>query len=100
MPTWCVSTSQTEEQNCRPLSEVICSGTPNLATQLPIRASAQHAAEVDRRGMASAQRVDLSTTVKRWVNPSREAGRGPTRSMWIWLNRWMGLAMRPGGEIG
>ncbi len=99
-PSWCVSASQTEEQNCRPLSEVTCSGTPNLATQLLTWASAQHAAEVDRRGMASTQCVDLSTTVKRWVKPSREAGRGPTRSMWMWLNRWMGLVMRPGGEAG
>ncbi len=100
MPSWRVSASQTEKQNCLPLSEVTCSGTPNLATQPPIRASVQHAAEVDRRGIASAQRLDLSTTVNRCVKPSLEAGRGPTRSVWMWLNRWMGLAMSPGCETG
>jgi hypothetical protein len=95
-----VRTSQTEEQNCLPLFEVICSGTPNLATQLQIRASAQLAAEVDQSGMASAQRVDLSMTVNRWVKPSLDTGRGHTKSMWIRLNRWMELAMRPGNETG
>ncbi len=64
-PSRHVRASHTEEQNCLPLTEVTCAGTPNLATQLVTRASAQSVAEVDRSGMASAQRVDLSTTVKR-----------------------------------
>jgi hypothetical protein len=62
-PSWRVSTSQTEEQNCRPLSEVTCSGTPNLATQPLISALAQHAAEVDRSGMASD--VDVAESLSR-----------------------------------
>jgi hypothetical protein len=38
---------------------------PNLEIQPDTRASAQLAADVDRSRIASAQRVDLSTTVKR-----------------------------------
>jgi hypothetical protein len=65
MPSWRDRASQTEEQNCLLRSEVTCSGTPNLDTQPDTRASAQLAAEVDRSGIASAQRVDRSMTVKR-----------------------------------
>ncbi len=65
IPSWRDRGSQTDEQNCLPWSEVTCSGTPNLDTQPDTRASAQLAAEVDRSGIASAQRVDLSMTVKR-----------------------------------
>jgi hypothetical protein len=54
-----------DEQNCLPWSKVTCSGTSNLDTQPDTRASAQLAAEVDRSGIASAQRVDLSMSVKR-----------------------------------
>jgi hypothetical protein len=64
-PSHRVRASHTEEQNCLPLSEVTCTGTLNLATQPVTRASAQSVAGVDRSWMASAQRVDLSTTVKR-----------------------------------
>ncbi len=64
MPSWCDRASQTEE-NCLPWSEVTYSGTPNLATQPDTKASAQLAAEVDRSGIASAQRVDLSIMVNR-----------------------------------
>ncbi len=65
IPSWHDRASQMDEQNCLPWSEVTCSGTPNLDTQPDTRASAQLAAEVDRSGIASAQRVDLSMTVKR-----------------------------------
>jgi hypothetical protein len=65
MPSWRDRASQTEEQNCLPWSEVTCSGTLNLAIQQVTRASAQLAAEVNRSGIASAQRVDLSITVNR-----------------------------------
>ncbi len=88
------------EQNCRPLSEVTYPGTPNLEIQPLIRASAQLAAEVDQSGITSTQCVDLSTTVNKWVKPAEVGGRGPTRSMWMWLNRWVGLAMWLGGAAG
>jgi hypothetical protein len=80
---WHVRVSQTEEQNCLPRSEVIFSGTPNLDTQPPTKESAQLAAEVEQSGIASTQRVDLSTTLNKCVKPSFDAGRGPTRSMWM-----------------
>jgi hypothetical protein len=91
MPNRLLSESHTEEVNWLPLSEVICCGTPNLATQPLTKAVAQDSAEVERRGMASAYLVDLSRIVRRCVSPLLEDGRGPTKSIWRWLNRWMGL---------
>jgi hypothetical protein len=44
---------------------VTCFGTPNLDTQPLIKASVQLASEVERSGIASAQGVDLSTTVNK-----------------------------------
>ncbi len=44
----------TAEWNCLPLSDVICSGMPNQATQLSTRAEVQLTAEMERRGIASA----------------------------------------------
>ncbi len=99
-PRRLVRASQREEQNCLPRSEVICSGTPKRATQPPINAVAQLSAEVERRGIASAHRVERSNTVRRCVCPPAEAGSGPTRSTWRWLKRWVGLAMGSGGDAG
>jgi hypothetical protein len=59
--------AQTSEENWVPLSEVSDEGTPKRVTQPEKRASAQLLAEVDLNGIASAQRVDLSTIVNRWV---------------------------------
>ncbi len=59
--------AQTSEENWVPLSEVSDEGTPKWVTQPEKRASAQLLAEVDLNGIASAQRVDLSTIVNRWV---------------------------------
>jgi hypothetical protein len=56
---------QTSEENWVPLSKVSDDGTPKRVTQPEKRASAQLLAEVDLTGMASAQRVDLSTIVNR-----------------------------------
>jgi hypothetical protein len=91
---------QTDEVNCAPLSEVICWGTPKRATHPSTRAAAQLLAVVDRIGMASAQRVERSTTVRRWERPVADCGSGPTRSICRWLKRWSGLAMACGGDEG
>jgi hypothetical protein len=82
MPNCLVSESHTEEVNWLPLSEVICCGTPNLATQLLTKAEAQDSAEVERSGIASAHLVDLSRIVSKCVSPPLKGGRGPTRSIW------------------
>jgi hypothetical protein len=87
MPSCRVKDSQTEEQNWLPLSEVICWGTPNLATQPSTKAVAQLSAEVDHSGKASAHLVDRSKTVSRCVYPLFDWGKGPTRSMCRWLER-------------
>jgi hypothetical protein len=80
IPNLAVMAAQKEEVNCTPLSEVTTAGTPYLATHPAMNASAQSAAAVALSGKASAQRVDLSITVSRCVNPSLVHGRGPTRS--------------------
>ncbi len=59
----------TKEVNCAPLSELICWGVPKQATHPSMRAVAQQSAAVDRRGMASAQRVERSTTIRRCEKP-------------------------------
>jgi hypothetical protein len=48
---------------------------PNLDTQPMTKVSAQLVAEVEQSRIASAQCVDLSITVNRWVWPSADAGR-------------------------
>ena len=55
----------TEEVNCTPLSDVSSVGTPKRATHVEMRASTQASEEVERRGTASTQRVDLSIIVSR-----------------------------------
>ena len=62
----------TSEQNWGPLSEVMWSGTPNLATQPQTKASAMVSVVVLDRGMASNQLEEQSTMVRRWLKPSEE----------------------------
>ena len=47
-----MSCAHTSEQNWGPLSEVMCSGTPNLATQPATKALAMAAVVVLESGMA------------------------------------------------
>jgi hypothetical protein len=44
-------------------------------------------------GMASAHRVDLSMTVRMYCMPLLDVGRGPTKSMWMWVNLLVGTGM-------
>jgi hypothetical protein len=80
MPSLQHNDAQEAEENCVPLSDVSVSGTPNLATQWKRKASPQEAAEMSLSGTASNQREVRSTIVRRYMNPSAEAGRGPTMS--------------------
>ena len=64
-----------------PLSEVVCSGTPNLETHADRKAVAQDAAEESTKGTASAQHVEQSMIVNRYLWPS-DGGRGPMMSTW------------------
>ena len=81
LPKLLVSLSHNSEQNWTPLSDVITSGTPNLAIQPWMKASATAAVVVLDRGMASSHLVDLSIIVRMWLRPFGERGRGPTRSI-------------------
>ena len=64
-----------------PLSEVMCSGTPNLETHADRKAVAQEAAEESTKDTASGQRVERSMIANRYLWPS-DWGRGPTMSTW------------------
>jgi hypothetical protein len=66
MPNLAVKADQTAETNWGPLSEVMRWGTPNRAIQPSTNAAAQQSAVVEWTGIASAQRVDRSRTVRRW----------------------------------
>jgi hypothetical protein len=81
------------EQNWQPWSDVITLGTPNLATQPVKRASTQAAVSIDRSGIASSQRVDLSIMVNKYTYPSAEVGSGPTRSTWMCVKRTAGTGI-------
>ena len=51
------------------------------------------AAAMSHIGSASSQREDLSTTVNRYLLLQVAAGRGPTMSTWMCVNRLAGMAM-------
>jgi hypothetical protein len=68
------------------------SGTPKWAIQPLNRAAAQSVAVMEERGIASGHRVDLSTTVNRYVKPW-EGGSGPTKSTWMCEKRLSGTVM-------
>jgi hypothetical protein len=74
------------DTNCGPLSEVMCNGTPNLATQFWMYALAIVYVSVSRMGTASSQRVKRSAAVRRYELPC-DSGRGPTKSMWTCSKR-------------
>jgi hypothetical protein len=63
-PSLAVNAAQTADENCGPLSEVMCDGTPNLATQPDIKAAAQSSAAVAASGTASHHLVERSIMVK------------------------------------
>jgi hypothetical protein len=80
MPRRRIRAAHTAETNCTPLSEVSWLGTPNRTIQPVIDASVQSAAVTLAKGIASAQRVDLSMTVKIYCMLLLDGGRGPTKS--------------------
>jgi hypothetical protein len=90
---------QIAEVNWEPLSEVMAEGTPNLAIQPENNASAQCCAEVLDKGMASAHLLVLSTIVNRWVKPSLEIGKGPTKSTCTCENLMAGMGMGTTGAL-
>lgn len=65
MPRTLLSSAQRALVNCGPRSEVMSSGTPNLDIQPRMSALEQEVVNALGIGMASGQRVYLSTMVKR-----------------------------------
>ena len=78
------------------------SGTPKLAAQPLVNVLAMDSVLVLSSGNASSQQEEWSTTVRRWLKPSLDLGRGPTRSRWMWENRlpgWDGHLMNNGAGL-
>ena len=69
------------------------SGMPKQATQPPTKVSAMDSVLVLSSGKASSHGEEWSTTVRRWLKPSLELGRGPTRSRWMWEKRLAGMGI-------
>ena len=90
----------TTDVNCGPRSEVMHSGTPNLATHVATKVSAHDVAEVSLSGTASNHLVDLSIMVKMWLKPPEETGRGPTRSTCTCVKRRQGIGIGCAGAAG
>ena len=59
------TTDQTEDVNWEPLSEVRRAGTPNLETQVEMKALAQASAVMEERGTTSGHLEVLSIIVRR-----------------------------------
>ena len=57
---------QMEDMNWLPLSEVKVSGTPNLETNVEIKARTQDSAVIDDKGITSGHLVLLSIIVSRY----------------------------------
>ena len=89
-PRSCISFRQSADSNCRPRSVVTVDGTPNHEIHPLTNALATTSAVIAEIGMASVQRVNLSTHVKRYEQPSK-GGSGPTMSMWIKWNLASGV---------
>jgi hypothetical protein len=68
-------------------------GTPKRLTQPDTSASAAVVASMFFTGTASSHLVDLSIIVNRYLKPSAEVGRGPTKSTWMWLNLLAGTGI-------
>ena len=81
-----ISSFQEPPRNCVPRSVVSSSGTPYRGSQCRTKARQQELEDISGRGIASGQRLNRSTTVRRYFIPSH-SGNGPTRSTCIWPNR-------------
>ena len=73
---------------------VIVAGVPKRAIHPLKKAWATVSAQISTNGMASGQGVKRSTQVSRYLKPS-EYGRGPTISIFMWLNLSVDLAHLP-----
>lgn len=86
------------EVNCDPLSTVMRSGVPKRVTQLARKARPTVSAVMSWRGVASGQRVHLSTQVKQYSNP-RDGVRRPMMSTWTCENLSVGMVKCPKGAF-
>ena len=69
IPSYLQTPVQMEDMNWLPLSEVRVSGTPNLATQVEIKALTQDSAVIDNKGTTSGHLVLLSIIVSGYEKP-------------------------------
>ena len=73
-------------------------GTPKRDIHPLMKAFATDSAVMSVRGMASGQRVNRSTQVRRYAYPL-DGGSGPTKSMWMTLKQASGLGKVDNGEV-
>jgi hypothetical protein len=88
-----VKDSHTEEQIWLPLSEVICCGTPNHATQPPTRVAAQLSTKVERSGTSTQLVVQDSqkvcvTAARRWKRPYQVDVQVTELLVWVGDGLW------------
>ena len=72
---------------------MIVAGEPKRAIHWLTKASTHRSASTASSGTASNHLLVLSMMVNRYLNPSREVGRGPTRSTWMWEKRCLGISI-------
>ncbi len=99
IPSSLVRPAHRAEVNWQPWSDVMMVYTPNLATHAEMRTSTQSSAAMDFKGTASSHLDDLSTIVNKYLNPSADAGRGPTRSTCTWVKRRSGTGIGWTGAV-
>ena len=75
------TSNQTAEVNWAPMSEVRRAGTPNLVTQVEMKAREQDSVVMEDSETASGHLEVLSIMVRIYEYPWLE-GRGPTKSRW------------------
>jgi hypothetical protein len=93
IPSCFIVATQTVEENCTPLSDVRYVGSPNLAIHPLMSAVEQSPAVMFLSGIASAQHVERSITVKMYWALSGAGDRGPKMSTWMWVNLQVGTGM-------
>lgn len=85
----CSNETKMRDSNCLPWSVVILAGVPNRQIHPSTNARYIVVASISFIGTASAQRENLSITVRQYLNPAHN-GNVPIMSIWTWENLFSG----------
>ena len=83
MPSEFIKSFQAPPRNWDPRSIMTVSGIPNRGSHSWMKARQHEVEAISLRGYASGHLENRSTIVNRYLKPSLESGKGPTRSTWI-----------------